>query len=141
MFMYLLAPFILQNLAPFILIQNYESVPFWGSKWPNCYYFHLPIGPFHFILFYLFFFWGGGYYHSHLPIGHDRSRVMRLCHFWVQNDPLALITFSEYILISLVPLIHVYLHVYLSKFFSSMQFSQNVNEPWELSFYTNSRQN
>ena len=56
MFMYLLVPFILQNLAPFILIQSYESVPFWGSKWPNCYYFHLPIGPFHFF----FFLKGGG---------------------------------------------------------------------------------
>ena len=55
--MYLLAPFILQNLAPFILIQSYESVPFWGSKWPNCYYFHLPIGPFHFFFFFLL---GGG---------------------------------------------------------------------------------
>ena len=28
-----------------------------------------------------------------------------------------------------------------TRFFPSMQFSQNVNEPYELSFYTNSRQN
>ena len=54
-FMYLLAPFILQNFKKF---QSYEDVPFSSPKWPICpeqnffgtnhyYYFHLPIGPFH----------------------------------------------------------------------------------------------
>ena len=58
-FMYLLAPFILQNLKKFLeLTQSYDDVPFSGPKWPICheqiffgtnhyYYFHLPIGPSH----------------------------------------------------------------------------------------------
>ena len=44
------------------LIQSYEDVPFSGPKWPICpeqnffgtnhyYYFHLPIGPFHYAKF------------------------------------------------------------------------------------------
>ena len=57
--MYLLTPFILQSLKKFSgLIQSYEDVPFSGPKWPispeqtffgtnHCYYFHLPVGPFH----------------------------------------------------------------------------------------------
>ena len=54
-FMYLLAPFILQN---FQKIKSYEDVPFSGSKWHICpeqnllgtnhyYYFRLPIGSFY----------------------------------------------------------------------------------------------
>ena len=35
--MYLLAPFILQNLKKFLgLIQSYQDVPFSGPKWPIC---------------------------------------------------------------------------------------------------------
>ena len=63
-------------------IQSYEDVPFSGPKQPicpeksffgtnHCYYFHLPIGPFHCAKF-----------KKH---AYSRSRVMRLCHFWVQN--------------------------------------------------------
>ena len=54
-FMYLLAPFILQNLQK---IKSYEDVPFSGPKWHICpeqnllgtnhyYYFRLPIGSFY----------------------------------------------------------------------------------------------
>ena len=58
-FMYLLAPFIMQNFKQFLEpIQSYEDVPFSDPKWPigpeqkffgtnHYYYFHLPIGPFH----------------------------------------------------------------------------------------------
>ena len=53
-FMYLLAPFILQN---FKKLQSYQDVPFSGPKWPICpeqkifgtshyYYFYLLTGPF-----------------------------------------------------------------------------------------------
>ena len=53
-FMYLLAPFILQNFKE---LQSYEDVPFSGPKWPispeqkifgtnHYYYFYLLIGPF-----------------------------------------------------------------------------------------------
>ena len=36
-FMYLLAPFILQNLKKFLEpIQSYEDMPFSGLKWPIC---------------------------------------------------------------------------------------------------------
>ena len=58
--MYLLAPFILQNVYKKILelIQSYEEVRhFWDQNSPfalnkffgrdPCFYFHLPIGPFH----------------------------------------------------------------------------------------------
>ena len=59
-FLYLLAPFILQNLKKFLeSIQSYETVPFFGLKEPICpeqnifgtshyYHFYLPIGPFPF---------------------------------------------------------------------------------------------
>ena len=70
----------------FRLIQSYEDVPFSGRKWPICheqiffgtnhyYYFHLPIGSFHCAKF-----------KKHSYTG---SRVMRICHFWVQNGPFA----------------------------------------------------
>ena len=57
--MYLLAPFILQNLKNLLqLIQSYEDMLFSRPKWPicpeqsffrtnHCYYFDLPIGPCH----------------------------------------------------------------------------------------------
>ena len=59
MFMFLLAPFILQNLKKtFRADQSYEDVSFSSPKWPiypeqnffgtnHYYYFHLPIGPLH----------------------------------------------------------------------------------------------
>ena len=70
----------------FRLIQSYEDVPFSGRKWPICheqiffgtnhyYYFHPPIGSFHCAKF-----------KKHSYTG---SRVMRICHFWVQNGPFA----------------------------------------------------
>ena len=70
----------------FRLIQSYEDVLFSGRKWPICheqiffgtnhyYYFHLPIGSFHCAKF-----------KKHSYTG---SRVMRICHFWVQNGPFA----------------------------------------------------
>ena len=66
--MYLLAPFILQNLKKFLeLVLSYDDVPFLGVlflslKLPicpeqdffdtsHCYYFHLPVGPFRCAIF------------------------------------------------------------------------------------------
>ena len=58
-FMYLLAPFILQNFKKILMANpELEDVPFSGPKWPICheqtffgtnhyYYFHLPLGPFY----------------------------------------------------------------------------------------------
>ena len=86
-FIYLLAPFILQNLKKKFLepIQSYEDVPFLGQKYPNWswtkffgtdhyYYFHLPIGPFHWAKF--------------KKNSYSRSRVM-MPHFWAPNGPFA----------------------------------------------------
>ena len=67
-------------------IQCYEDVSFSGPKWPICqeqiffgtnhyYYFHLPIGPFHCAKF--------------IKNSYSESRVMRMRHFWVQNDSFA----------------------------------------------------
>ena len=63
-FIYILAPSILQNLKKKFLesMQSNEDVPFSGPKYPNLswtkffgtshfYYFHLPIGPFHWTKF------------------------------------------------------------------------------------------
>ena len=62
-FTYLLALFIVQNLRKFLKpIQSYKDVPFSVPKWPICpeqhffgtdhfFYFHLPIGPFHWAKF------------------------------------------------------------------------------------------
>ena len=67
MFMFLLAPFILQNLKKtFRADQSYEDVSFSSPKWPiypeqnffgtnHYYYFHLPIGPLHCATFKKFF--------------------------------------------------------------------------------------
>ena len=87
-FIYLLDRFILQNLKQILKpIQIYEDVPPSGPKYPNLfwtklfgknyyYYFHLPIGPFHWAKF--------------KKNSYSGSRVMRMHHFWAQNGPFAL---------------------------------------------------
>ena len=61
-------------------------------------------------------FWKNYQYHFHLTHGpfhcakYCRSRIM-MCHFWAQNDPFSQMRFfSENLLMSLVPFIHVSLH-------------------------------
>ena len=65
-------------------IQSYEDVPFSGPKYPNLswakffgtnhyYYYHLPIGPFHWAKF--------------KKNSYSRSKVMRMRNFWAQNGP------------------------------------------------------
>ena len=64
----------------------YEDVPFSAPKWPIChekiffgidhyYYLNLSIGPFHSAKF--------------KKNSYTGSRVMRMCHFWAKNGPLA----------------------------------------------------
>ena len=86
-FIYILAPFILQNLKNFLEpIQNYEDVPFSVPKYPS--------------LSWTKIFGKKHYYHFHLPIGlfnggnlkkksYSESRIMRMHHFWTQNGPFA----------------------------------------------------
>ena len=104
-FMYLLASFILQNFKKLLeLIQSYDDIPFLGPKWPicpeqkffsanHCYYFHLPIGPFHCAKF---------------KKNSSRGvRVKRMCNFWAQDGPfLEMKIFSKNLLMSLVSFIH-----------------------------------
>ena len=65
-------------------IQSYEDVPFSGPKYPSLswakffgtnhyYYYHLPIGPFHWAKF--------------KKNSYSRSKVMRMRNFWAQNGP------------------------------------------------------
>ena len=86
-FIYLLAPFTLQNFELLEPIQGYDDVPFSGPKYPN--------------LSWTNFFGTNHYYHFHLPIGtfhwakfkkknsYSWSRVVRMRHFWAKNIPLA----------------------------------------------------
>ena len=103
--MYLLASFILQNFKKLLeLIQSYDDIPFLGPKWPicpeqnffsanHCYYFHLPIGPFHCAKF---------------KKNSSRGvRVKRMCNFWAQDGPfLEMKIFSKNLLMSLFSFIH-----------------------------------
>ena len=82
-FIYLLAPFTLQNFELLEPIQGYDDVPFLGPKYPN--------------LSWTNFFGTNHYYHFHLPIGtfhwakfkkknsYSWSRVVRMRHFWAKN--------------------------------------------------------
>ena len=135
---------------------NCPEQKFFGKN--NCYYFHLPIGPFYCVKFkeilttdpevwqctifgpkmvplYPIFCLENYYYHSHLPINpfHSakfkknsssrsrvimmcKSRVMRMCNFWVQDCRLPHMTsVSENLITSLVSFIHAYLHAKNSK--------------------------
>ena len=67
-------------------IQSYEDVPLLDPKSPichkqiyfgtnHCYYFHLPVGPFHCAKF--------------QKNSYKESRVMRIHHFWAPNDSFA----------------------------------------------------
>ena len=72
--------------APFVLNKLFLSTN-------HCYYFHLPNGPFHCAKFHL---WIQSYVDGN---------------FWAQNGPFPqMIIFSENLLMSLVSLIHAYLH-------------------------------
>ena len=110
-FIYLLALFIVQNLKKFLLqIQSYEDAPFWGPKWSICskqIFFFLTI--INIILIYLLapFIEKNFFLNSS-----NRSRVMRMHNFWIQNGPFPQMRiFSENLLMSLVSFIHPYLHV------------------------------
>ena len=88
-FIYLLAPFILPIFLKKILRVDSElwgCVPFLGPKWPicpeqtffgknHCYYFHLPIGPFHCAKF--------------KNILTADLALWRCTNFWTQNGPFA----------------------------------------------------
>ena len=116
-FLYLLAIFIVQYSKKFLQrIQSYDDAPFLGPKWSICppnkfffenyyYHSHLPISPFH---------WAKFKKNSSSRSGVMRmckSRVMRMCNFWAQNDPFPQMRiFSENLLMSLVSFIHAYLH-------------------------------
>ena len=88
-------------------VQSYEDVPFLD---PNC-----PFAPNKTFLEKLSVSFSSN--SRPLPlckifkIFYCRSRIMRMCHFWAQNDPFSQMRFfSENLLISLVPFIHVSLH-------------------------------
>ena len=92
-FIYILALFIVQNLKKFLQwIQNYDDAPFLG---------HLPQ---------TIFILENYYYRSHVPISLFSCAKFKK-KFWAKNGsfPQNRI-FSEYLLMSLVPFINVYLH-------------------------------
>ena len=84
-FMYLLAPFILQNFKRILRVDpELSGCAIFGHKiahlsWTiffranHYYYFHLPVGPFHCAKF--------------TKNSYSRSKVVRMLHFWTQNDP------------------------------------------------------
>ena len=81
-FIYLLALFTVQNLKKFLQqIQSYQDVPFLGPKWPICSNFFF-LKNINIVLIYLL---------APFIVQHSkknlRSRVKRMCNFWVQNDP------------------------------------------------------
>ena len=103
-FIYILAPFILQNLKKFLEpIQSYEDVPFSVPKYPNLswtkifgtkhYHFHLPIGLFQWRKF--------------LKNSYNESRIMRMHHFWTQNGPFA--PNKKFFLKKIINIIFIYL--------------------------------
>ena len=77
-FISLLGPFTVHKILKKFLerIQSYDDAPFLGPKLP--------------IYSKQGFFWKSQYY-LHIPIrnSHGGSRVIKLCHFWVQNGPFA----------------------------------------------------
>ena len=108
-FIYLLAFFIVQNFKKFLQrIQSYEDPPFFGPKWSICpkqisflenywYHSHLHIGPFHCANF-----------KKTLPVDPElwgcAMFIPKTAHFRKWDF------FSEKLLLSLVPVIHAYLH-------------------------------
>ena len=84
--MYLLPPFILQNFKRILRSDTVIWCTIFGPKMTHLswtiffgtkhyYYFHLPVGPFHWAKF--------------KKNSYSRSKVMRMRHFWTQNGPLA----------------------------------------------------
>ena len=129
-FIYLLARFILQNLKQIWKpIHIYEDVPLSGPKYPNWfwtklfgtnhyYYFHLPIGPFHWAKF--------------KKNSYSGSRVMSMHHFWAQNGPFALNNFFYGKLLKSLSSTYYPLSLYkiLKKFFKGIQSCEDVQIFW-----------
>ena len=108
-FIFLLILFIVQNFKKFLLqIQNFDNALFLDPKWSIC--------PNFFLENYC--------YHSRLPVStfrcakfkkssSSKSRVMRMCNFWVQNDPFTQMRIvSENLFASLVSL---FMPIYMPK--------------------------
>ena len=108
-FIYQLALFIVQNFKKILQwIQSYEDAPFLGTKWfiySNFFFLEKIIN---IILIYP----SAPFIVQNLKNNsYNGSRVMRMRHFWAQNDPFAQMRiFSENLLISLAPFIHACLH-------------------------------
>ena len=150
-------------------IQSCENAPFLGPKWCICpkqmflenywYHFYLTISPFHCAKFQknpssgsrvmrMCNFWTYNNPFAQMII-FFRKPVNEPCSFHSclstcqksnsDINPLAKYWRLKNTEISLVES-HFWLNL-RTRFFPSMQFSQNVNEPYELSFNTNSRQN
>ena len=107
-FIYLLALLIVQNLKHFLQqIHSYEDAPFLGPKWSICPNFFL----YKIINIILIYLLAPFIVQNFLKIFSGGSKSMRMPNFWAQNVPFAQMrTFSENMLMSLVSLIHAYLH-------------------------------
>ena len=112
---YQLALFIVRNLNKFLQqIQSYENATFLGPKWSICP--PAPLPPTKKIVFEKFFILFSSNYQplslcKILKNSSTGSRVMRMCNFWTQNCPFPRMRiFSENLLMSLVAVIHAYLH-------------------------------
>ena len=112
-------------------MQSNECMPFSDPKWSICHEKK-------------FFSTNHYYYFNYLldlfmckiqKNSYSRSRVMRMRNFRAQNGPFPQMNFfsSENLLMSLVSFIHwpraIFSYNLRSRFFPSMQFPQNVNEP------------
>ena len=114
-FIYLLALFIVQNLKKFFQrIQSYEDVQFLGPKWPispNENFFRKPVNE-------------PCFFHSCLSTCQkSKSDINLLVKYWQLKRMLM----SHW-------LRAIFGYNLRTRFFPSMQFSQNENEPYELSF-------
>ena len=170
-FIYLLALFTVQNFKKLLQwIPSYKDMPFLGPKWSICpktnfflenyqYHSHLPISPFHCAklkknpssrsrVMRMRSFWAQNspfpqmiiffrktlnepFFLSFMSIYMPKIKAdinLLVKYWWLKNTATSLA--ESHFGYSL-----------RTRFFPSMQFSQNVNEPYELSFYTNSRQN
>ena len=127
--MYLLAPFILQDLKNILradpelcaifrpkMTHLSRAIFFWYKPF---YYLHLKIDPFHCAKFKNILtadpeLWGCAIFGSKVQNlkknSPSRSRVIKMCIFWTQNDPFPkMLIFSGNLLMSLVSFIHIYL--------------------------------
>ena len=105
-FIYLLVLFIVQNLKKFLQwIPSYADVLFLGPKW-SIYPQTIFLGEIINIIFI--------YLLAPSTVQNLKKffqRIQRMCNFWAQNGPFSQTRiFSENLLLSLVPFIHVYLY-------------------------------